>query len=442
MTSAPLKKALEAPDLDSPVHYPGAVGYDQGRQVWNGMIDKYPRAIVSCRTVDAVRNGIRAAQDAGLQLGVRCGGHSIVGHAVPDQGLMLDLRPMSAVKVDPSARTVTVEGGALLGAIDRATQRYGLATTTGNVSHTGIGGLALGGGMGWLARQHGLTCDNLLSCELVTAAGDLLTVSPDQHPDLFWAVRGGGGNFGVVTEFTFQTHPVSGRVLSVELDFAVETAHEAVAQWGELSRNAPREATFIAEVYAQTVTLGFIWVGDVAQGCKFSESFSKLDGNAVARRSEEMSYLELQVREDNTERHSVRRYWKAFYMADMTSATITAFLDHDPGFIGSIVCHGGAIADIACDATAFSHRNIGFEYVGMVQWTDPVEDQHWIDWARSQAAPLASHAAGTYVNTLETQGTKAVGTAYSPTSLARLRSIKNTWDPDNVFQLNHNITPQ
>jgi FAD/FMN-containing dehydrogenase len=355
---------------------------------------------------------------------------------------MLDLRPMSDVTVDPSTQVVTVQGGALLGAVDRATQRHGLATTTGNVSHTGIGGLALGGGMGWLARQHGLTCDNLLACELVTAGGDALTISAEQHPDLFWAVRGGGGNFGVVTKFVFQAHPVEGKVLSVELDFDVAAAHDAVEQWSDLSRSAPREATFIAEVYARTVTLGFVWVGDIARGNKFAETFAELGGHAVARRSEEMTYLDLQVREDNTQEHSVRRYWKGFYLTDMTSTAITAFLDHDPEFVGSIVCHGGAISDVAPDATAFSHRNIGFEYVGLVRWTDPAEDEHWIAWARSQAAPLAAHATGTYVNTLETRGATGVGTAYSPPSLARLAVIKRTWDPDNVFHLNHNISPQ
>lgn len=155
-----------------------------------------------------------------------------------------------------------------------------------------------------------------------------------------------------------------------------------------------------------------------------------------------MTYLDLQVREDDTQEHSVRRYWKGFYLTDMTSAAITAFLGHHPELIGSIVCHGGAISDVAPDATAFSHRNIGFEYVGLVQWTDPAEDEHWTEWTRSQAAPLASHATGTYVNTLETQVAAEVDTAYSPQSLARLRAIKKTWDPDNVFHLNHNISPQ
>lgn len=437
-----LKQALEVRDFESPIYFRGDVGYDRGRRVWNGMVDKYPHAIIACRNVDAVRSGVRAAREAGLELGVRCGGHSIVGHSVPEGGLMLDLRPMSDIEVDPSSRTITVQGGALLGAVDRASQRHGLATTTGNVSHTGIGGLALGGGMGWLARQHGLTCDNLLACELVTAGGELLTVSAEENPDLFWAVRGGGGNFGVVTQFTFQAHPVEGTVLSVELDLAVDTAHDAVAQWCDLSRTAPREATFTAEVYDRTVTLGFIWVGDLARGDRFAETFAELGGHAVARRRDEMTYLDLQVREDNVEEHSARRYWKGFYLTEMTSTAIATFLDHDPEFPGSIVCHGGAISDVAPDATAFSHRDTGFEYVGGIRWTDPAEDEHWIDWARTRAAPLAAHASGTYVNTLESQGAEHVSTAYSQSSLARLRTIKRNWDPDNVFHLNHNIAPQ
>lgn len=433
-----MKKKIEA--LGSSALYPGDVGYDSAREIWNAMFDHRPEVMLPCHTVEDVVNGIRISQEVRLKLGVRCGGHSITGHSVPDGGLMLDLRPMAQISVDPAEMQATVQGGALLGALDRATQPYGLATTTGNVSHTGIGGLTLGGGMGWLARQYGLTCDNMLRCQLVTASGEVLNVTPEEHPDLLWALRGGGGNFGVVTEFTFQLHQIAGLALSVELDFPVADAHTPLANWRDLSRKAPREATFVAEVVEGIATLGFVWVGDLARGHEFARSMSVL-GTPIGQRTEELSYLDLQTREDNTESYAIRRYWKGFYLSDLSDSAISTLLDHDPAFAGSIVCHGGAIADVPKDATAFSHRDISFEYVGAVRWTDPAEDRRWVEWARSKAAPLAEYSTGAYVNTLDTEGSASLRRAYSDESLTRLRAVKRIYDPDNIFRLNHNIVP-
>ena len=191
MTRTTLQAAIQGSVLE-----PGDPGYDEARAVWNGMIDRRPRYVVRCAETADVVAAVRYAADRGLEVGIRCGGHGIVGHAVPDDGLMIDLRPMGAVTVDPLSRRARVQGGALLGALDRASQAHDLATTAGNVSHTGVGGLTLGGGMGWLARRHGLTCDNVVSFELVTAHGDVLHIDADSHPDLDWALRGGGGNFG------------------------------------------------------------------------------------------------------------------------------------------------------------------------------------------------------------------------------------------------------
>src|SRR6195256_4853819 len=208
--------------IDGDVLAPGDPGYDVARGVWNAMVDRRPRLIVRCRSAADVRAAVRAARDLNLEIGVRCGGHSVVGLGVPDDGLMIDLTPMSAVRVDPIGKRAWVQGGALLAALDRATQQHGLATTAGNVSHTGVGGLTLGGGMGWLARQHGLFCDNVVAFEMVTADGEIVHASQTENADLYWGLRGGGGNFGIVTEFEFQLHEVADAALITELSFTIQ----------------------------------------------------------------------------------------------------------------------------------------------------------------------------------------------------------------------------
>src|SRR6202171_2611315 len=280
--------------LDGEVLVPGDPGFDAARAVWNAMVDRQPRLIVRCRNVADVRAAVRAARDLNLEIGVRCGGHSVVGLGVPDDGLMIDLTPMSAVRVDPIRRRAWVQGGALLGALDRATQEHGLATTAGNVSHTGVGGLTLGGGMGWLARQHGLFCDNVVAFEMVTADGDVVHASQAENADLYWGLRGGGGNFGVVTEFEFRLHELGNPALVTELSFPLEVAGSVLRTWRDLSAEAPRHATFTAGLAGDQnlVTVGFVWVGNPSGGRPLPSM--KPLGTPLTERMVELSYVDLQ----------------------------------------------------------------------------------------------------------------------------------------------------
>jgi FAD/FMN-containing dehydrogenase len=299
-------------------------GFDSVRRVWNAMIDRRPALIARCTTVGDVAAAIRFARETDLEIGVRCGGHSVTGQAVPDAGLMIDLTPMNAVWVDPDRRRAVVQGGALLGNLDRVAQEHGLATPTGNVSHTGVGGLTLGGGMGWLARQFGLTCDNVRSFRMVTADGDVLRVDDKENPDLFWGLKGGGGNFGVVTEFEFQLHPVDTQALSVTVFYDPDDASPAVRGWRDLIPAVPRQATLTAWVGTTgewtdlppklrnrpLVSVGFVWVGDLDNGRRLLPLIEDL-GAPVCQRVEELTYLELQtLSDDQGAAPSLRRYWK------------------------------------------------------------------------------------------------------------------------------------
>lgn len=418
---------------------PDEPGYDEARRVWNAMIDRRPAAIVRCREAADVVAALAMARREGLEVGVRCGGHSVAGHAVPDGGLMVDLTPMGGVRVDAERRRAWVQGGALLGALDAATQPFRLATTAGNVSHTGVGGLTLGGGMGWLARAHGLACDNVVSFEVVTASGDVVRASASENPELFWGLRGGGGNFGVVTEFKFRLHDVGTQTLTVELDFAAAAAADAMARWRDLALAAPRAATFEATVTGGVATLGFAWVGDPGEGRTLARGLGAL-GAPLEERVIERSYLELQSCGDTPQGHEQRRYWKGHYLPALPDDAIAAFLAQDPSMAASLQTYGGAIADVPPDATAFGHRGTAFEYVGAARWTDPAEDADRMASVRRCAGTVAPFARGAYVNALSDDG-DGVGRAYPTASLARLTALKDAVDPDNVFHLNQNIRP-
>ncbi|MDQ1641407.1 MAG: hypothetical protein QOJ90_758 [Actinomycetota bacterium] len=430
--------------LTGDVVLPGDSAYDTTREVWNAAVDRHPQVIVRCAGVGDVAVAVRLAREEGLEIGVRSGGHSVAGHAVPDGGLMVDLTPMGRVRVDAARKRAFVQGGALLGALDVASQQHGLATTAGNVSHTGVGGLTLGGGMGWLARQCGLACDNVVSFEVVTAEGAVLRASATEHPDLYWALRGGGGNFGIVTEFELRLHDTGTQALSVEVDFPLHQAAAALRGWRDLSTTAPRAATFTAGVGGGVVTLGYVWVGDPRTGRELVPSIRAL-GRPRAERVVESTYVELQTRDDVVDGHEQRRYSKGHYFRELSDEAIEVMLEVStlgplaPGV--GLQAHGGAIDDMAEDETAFSHRGTAFEFGASTSWTDPDEDADRVATARGYAATLDPFSSGVYVNNLGDEGARGVRRAYSPAKLGRLTAVKDTYDPENVFHLNQNIPP-
>ena len=412
----------------------GDAGYDEARTVWNAMIDRSPAVIARCASTADVAEAVRFGRAAGLEIAVRCGGHNIAGLAVPEDGLMIDLTPMNAVRVDPDAQRAWVQGGALLGELDKAAQEHGLATTAGNVSHTGVGGLTLGGGMGWLARRFGLACDNVVSYEVVTADGTVVRASADENAELFWGLRGGGGNFGIVTSFEFRLHQVGTRALIVEFSYPLSAGFEVLRGWRELNADAPREATFTANITGDSLTVGYVWVG--AGGYDLLPAFRAL-GPVSDELIEETTYLKLQTRDDNVQGHRFRRYWKGHYFKSLPDEAIRALLDN-PGVGASLQAYGGAIADVPADAAAFSHRDTLFEFVTATRWEDPAEDAERIARLRGYAATLAPYASGAYVNTLNED---PIQRAFPPATLRRLVALKTAYDPSNVFHLNQNIRP-
>jgi FAD/FMN-containing dehydrogenase len=368
------------------------------------------------------------------------------------------------VRVDPVARLARVGGGALLGDLDRASLEHGLATTAGNVSHTGVGGLTLGGGMGWLARLHGLTCDNVTRFDVVTADGERMRATESHNPDLFWGLRGGGGNFGVVTDFEFRLHHTGTEALVLDLYYHPRDAAPALQVWRDLIPHAPREATFTAWVGtagawpflppalrdSSLVSVGLVWIGDPDRGRDQLAAVRAAAPPAVER-VRPMSYLDLQTMDDTQEGHHQRRYWKGHYLRALSDGAIEAFVgrgvpagaDADPAVLpaASLQAYGGAITEVGAEDTAFSHRDVFVEFVASAAWTDPAEDELRIAAARRYGAAVEPFASGAYVNALTDEGAQGVRRAYGTAKLARLRELKRRYDPENLFHLNHNITP-
>jgi FAD/FMN-containing dehydrogenase len=445
---------------------PGHPTYDSHREIWNAIVDRRPGLIARATSAQDVAAAIRHARETGLEIAVKCGGHGVLGLSVPEGGLMIDLTPMGAVHVDPTTRRATVQGGALLRYLDQATEPHGLATTAGNVSHTGVGGLTLGGGMGWLARQHGMACDNVEAYTVVTADGEIVRATATEHPDLFWGLRGGGGNFGVVTEFEFRLHPTTGRALVADLTFDAAVARAPMRAWRDLLRDAPRAATLTADgvvgrpspelpshlVGRPLIVIGFVWVGDMSEARRYLETFRRALGTPAAESVDEMSYVELQSSGDERHHHGLRRYSTGHILTELPDAAIDAFLGRglpdgapepdwtlQPG--AGFQAYGGAIADVGVEESAFSFRDTLVEWFGGATWADPAEDAQRMAAARAWGRALDPYASGIYVNVIADAGSEGVGRAYRTPQATRLAELKRTWDPDNVFHLNQNIKP-
>lgn len=425
------------------------------------MIDRRPALIVCCATVEDVRVGLAFAREHDLPVAVRGGGHNVAGFGTCDGGVVLDLSPMKGIAVDPEARTARVEAGCLLSDLDRATQVYGLAVPAGQISHTGIAGLTLGGGLGWLMRQHGLTVDNLLAVELVSAEGEPLRASAAENADLFWAVRGGGGNFGVVVAFEYRLHRVGPTVLGGLLVYPIAQAREVLrhvrgvmaAATDELGlvatvTTAPPAAPFPEALWGRPVlALGLCFAGKIAAGERVVAPLRAFGAPALDLVGP-MPYVALQAMSDPAAPHG-RHYWeKAGYLAALPDAAIDAFLARTAvptsPFCGvQLQAMGGAVARVAEGATAFAHRDAPWMFTAVGAWSgdDPEAGRH-IGWARGFAEALAPWSTGgVYVNALGEEGADRVRAAYPPATYARLAAIKATYDPGNVFRLNQNIVP-
>jgi FAD/FMN-containing dehydrogenase len=434
---------------------PGDDGYDQARLVWNAAVDRYPAAVVRPTGIEDAAAAVRFGREHDLVIAVRCGGHSMGGFSTCDGGIVIDLSAMRGVTVDPQARTATVLGGSLLGDLDREAQRFGLACPVGVVSHTGVGGLTLGGGMGRLQRKHGFSVDNMLAVKVLTADGRLVRASEEENPDLFWGVRGAGPNFGIVTSFDFRLHPIGPQVTQGWVAYPVDRAHDLAARFREFVATGPDDvfASFAlaragadgpwADLAGQVVVvLGAAHFGSAEEAERDLRPLR--DGGAALDSIEPKTYLRMQGADDETFAWGKRFYMKGGFLDELTDGFLDQALDHmsrAPGEVSvGLWTQGGAIARVPEEAMAFTGRSAAF-WVGVeAQWTEPERDAEFVAWSRAAWDDLKPFTtAGHYVNDLvEAGGARA---AYGDAKYERLVALKRAYDPDNVFRLNQNIKP-
>lgn len=438
---------------------PGEAAYDEARQIWNAMIDRHPAVIVRCAGVADVRRAVVFARDNDLLLAVRGGGHNIAGSAVCDDGLVIDLSLMKSVRVDPDARRAWVEPGATLGDFDHEAQAFGLATPLGINSTTGVAGLTLGGGFGWLSRRFGMSVDNLLSADVVTADGELVHVDADVNADLFWAIRGGSGNFGVVTMFEFQLHPVGPLVYGGLVVFPLEQAKDVLSKYRAAAEVMPDELAvwsvlrlapplpFLAQDVHGTPIIAFAicYTGPVEDGPRAVDAVRAF-GTPYGEHLGPMPYALWQKTFDPLLAPGARNYWKSHNLDHLSDGLLDALIDaihrlpspHCEIFFGQI---GGQTGRVAPDATAYPHRDTKYAMNVHGRWNDPGEDEKCIAWARAFFDASAPYALGSvYVNFLTQEETARVGAAYGP-NFERLRAVKARYDPHNLFRCNQNIEP-
>ncbi|MBI4397027.1 MAG: FAD-binding oxidoreductase [Elusimicrobia bacterium] len=449
-------------EIQGEVLRPGDPGYNQARHVWNGMIDRHPALIARCRTSEHVAEAVRFAQEHNLSMAVRGGGHGVSGLAVCDGGLVVDLTPMKEIRVDPKSRSARAEGGVTWGELDLATQAHSLAVPGGMVSETGIAGLTLNGGLGWLRRRYGLSCDNLLSAEVATADGRVLTASDRENPDLFWALRGGGGNFGVVTSFEFRLHPVGPEVMFGLILYPAERARDILPSYRSYAANAPDEVTSLAifatvprhppfepNVQGRSVLIvGACYADSVRDGERALAPLRKL-ADPLMDFSSPTPYVQMQKVFDEDYPPGRRRYyWKSVYEDRLSDEVIDRLIAHAekrPSPLSTIaVWHlGGAIRRLRPQETAFHHRAAAYLIGCEANWDLPEDDVSNVLWVRNCISDLRRFSDGVvYLNFpgfLE-EGEDMMRAAYGA-NYERLMALKTQYDPANVFHLNQNIKP-
>lgn len=438
---------------------PAEEGYDEARRIWNGAIDRHPALIARCAGADDVIEAVRFARERDLLVSVRGGGHAVAGHAVCDGGLMIDLSLMKSVRVDPAARTARAAGGLLWGELDRATQQFGLATTGGIISHTGIAGLTLGGGLGHLMRKHGLSVDNLRAVDLVTANSEQLHVDAETEPELFWGLRGGGGNFGIVTSFEYQLHPVGPMVLGGPIVWPLANAPEVLRFLRGFAPEAPDELGITigarlappmpflpAEQYGKPVViLLLVWAGDIAAGQRAIEPLRRL-GTPLAEVVRPVPYLAIQSMLDGGAPHGMHYYWKSHRLPELSDEVIDVIVNRVESITSPFSqisgwAVGGAVSRADPDATAVGEREVGFEVNIVAAWPPPDSNgPRHTAWVREGWEALRPHSVGVYANFLSDEDAAGVEAAYGE-RLKRLVALKDRYDPTNFFRLNANIQP-
>lgn len=444
--------------VEGAVLLPGDDGYDDARNVWNGMVDRRPSVIVRCAAAGDVVAALAFAREHDLEVSTKGGGHNVAGRAVVEDGLMMDLGPMNDVRVDVDLRRAYVQPGARWGDVDGETQKHGLATTGGLDSRTGVAGLTLGGGLGYLARTYGMAADNLVGAEVVTAAGEVVRASEDDNADLLWALRGGGGGFGVVTEFEFRLHEVGPEVAVGQAYVLREHAAEALAFYRDFVRKAPDEVAcyalalrvppieaFPAEHHGE-VAIGLVAMhcGSVADGQAALAPLAETE-HAIVSFVLPMEYAVLQSSFDAGAPDGARYYFKSDYLTGLPDEAIDALVDQLDPFPGDFTMMGfeplgGAISRVDRDATAFPHRDSELMFSVWAGWSDPADDDEMIAWSRGVHAAMAPFAdGGVYVNYLDRDDTARVDAAFRGNH-DRLRDVKRRWDPDDVLGANQFVT--
>ena len=428
---------------------PDDAAYDAARRTWNGSVDKHPGIIARCAGTADVIDAVNFARDNDLLVSVRGGGHNVGGRAVCDDGLVIDLSGMKGIHVDAARRTARVQPGATLGDVDRETHVHGLAVPAGVVSKTGIAGLALGGGVGWLVRKHGLTCDNVLSFDVVTADGALLTANAEANAELFWALRGGGGNFGVVTSFEFRAHPVA-TVLGGMILYPREHAADVLRFYRDFTQSAPEELTAYAGLLCSpdgdpVVGVIVCYCGDLAEGERVLAPL-RAHGAPLLDAIGPLPFPAMQSMLDDAFPNGNQNYWKSTFLREMGDEAIAIMVDHanratSPMSTVVIEYYGGAASRVGAADTAFAHREAQYDIGILGQWTDAADSQRHIDWTRGLADALEPFASGAYLlNFLDVDDDDTIRAAFGG-NYARLVEAKNKYDPANFFRVNYNIAP-